>query len=257
MTTRELMNHNRDQIENACRANARTAFLGDAVLCRVINRFNMYVDPLNYDMAPWLMLDGYWEPWVTMAIGRAIQPGWTCLDVGAWCGYYTVLMADLVGPTGKVIAFEPNHRHVVLCERSVRANGQHWVKCYQEAAGNEDTDGRFLRTDGGGSRLSPNGEENVSVVTIDGEEDKIDFIKMDIEGGERDAWDGMQKTIDRNPNIIIVMEWEPARYPDAQFFAGAIAKSFRLRDITTDGLTVDISIDDLLKPVMRNLWLQA
>src|SRR6185369_2301405 len=123
MTTRELLNHTREQIEIWSRARARSAYMGDSILCNILNRHNLYVDPLNYDMSPWLILDGFWELPTTMAIGRAIQPGWTCLDVGAWCGYYSVLMADLVGSTGRVMAYEPNPKHQRLCEHSFKANG--------------------------------------------------------------------------------------------------------------------------------------
>ena len=258
MTLRELLcNHNRSQIEEWTRARARTAYVGDAVLCRILGSHNMYVDPKNYDMAPWLMLDGLWEMWVGMAIGRAIQPGWVCLDVGAWCGYYSVLMAELVGPTGKVWAYEPNQKHYELCQRSLLANGHTWTYCWNVAVGGENKNAKFLLTDGGGSRLHNEGTKTTLVRTIDHEDyQRVDLIKMDIEGGERDAWDGMQSTIERNPNIIIVMEWEPMRYNDAENFAKMIAAKFPLREITTDGLTTNITNDDLLKPVMRNLWLQ-
>lgn len=259
MTMRELLaNHDRGFLEQYSRDRARNAYLGNRTLCRSLGTYNLYVDPLNYDMAPWIMLDGYWESWVTMAIGRAIQPGWTCLDVGAWCGYYAVMMADLVGPGGKVWAYEPNHTHYDLCKRSFLANGFDWAHCWKVAIGAENKEAKFLLTDGGGSRLHEEGTKLALVQMIDHEEyDKVDLIKIDIEGGERDAWDGMQKTIDRNPNIIIVMEWDARRYSDAQQFAGMIAKRFPLRDITTDGVTVDIGVDDLMQPVMRNLWLQV
>ena len=39
---------------------------------------------------------------------QAITPGDTCVDVGAHVGFFTLLMAALVGPTGRVYAFEPN-----------------------------------------------------------------------------------------------------------------------------------------------------
>lgn len=257
MTLRELLNHNRADVENWIRARARTAYVGDAVLCRVLGSLNMYVDPMNYDMSPWLMLDGLWESWVGLAIGRAIQPGWTCIDAGAWCGYYSLLMADLAGPSGKLIAFEPNYKHHNLCQRSLKANGFSWGEVHGFAIGKQDGAGQFLLTDGGGSRLSSEGTETVPVFNIDGwGEPRIDLIKMDIEGGEYDAWQGMQQTIANNPSLILVMEWEPLRYPDARAFADTIAQTFALREITTDGVTANISKDDLLAPVMRNLWLQ-
>lgn len=260
MTLRELLcNHDRSQIENWVRARARTATLSDAVLCRSLGIHNLYVDPSNFDMAPWLMLDGFWEMWITMAIGRATQPGWTCIDAGSWCGYYSVAMADLVGPKGKMIAFEPNQTHHKLCLRSLKSNGHTWATCHNYALSDSCGTQTFFESDGGGSRLSPIGESTAKTVTIDDTNPgKVDLIKMDIEGAELEAWEGMQKTIDANPNIIIVMEVNSERYKNAiEFYTKVEAKFPEFRTITTDGATREIKIHELLKADGEQmLWLQ-
>lgn len=120
----------------------------------------------------------------------------------------------------------------------------------------------FITTDGGGSRLKADGgNTEVETVTLDQmaiAKEKVNLIKMDIEGGEEQAWYGMQCIIDRNPQIIIVMEWEPGRYVDATGFLASIQKRFPvIRDITTDGVTTVIDPGEMLKPVMRNVWLQV
>lgn len=259
MTTRELLNHNRTEIENFIRARAKTAYVGDAVLCRVFGNHNMYVDHFNYDMAPWLMLDGLWEMWVAMAVGRAIQPGWTCIDAGAWCGFYSLMMADLVGPSGKVIAYEPNEKHANLCRRSFKANGFSWAELRQAAVSNEAGTAKFLLTDGGGSRLESEGDVTVSTETIDSLAiGRVDLIKMDIEGGEYKAWKGMQETIKRNPNIIIIMEFNSGRYSDSIKFIDNISKVFNvIRTVTTDGATKVISHAEIISASGEQmLWLQ-
>ena len=53
-------------------------------------------------LGPRLILDGFWEAWVTLAIGRHIQPGFHCVDVGANYGYYSLVMAAAAGATGRV-----------------------------------------------------------------------------------------------------------------------------------------------------------
>jgi len=50
---------------------------------------------------------GVYEPAVVNAIQHIVKPGWVYADVGAHLGYITLLLAKQVGPTGKVIAFEP------------------------------------------------------------------------------------------------------------------------------------------------------
>lgn len=258
MLTRDLMNHNRGDIENWARARAKTAYVGDAVLCRVLNSHNMYVDPKNVDMSPYLMLDGFWEMWITMAIGRAIQPGWTCIDGGAWCGYYTLLMADLVGPKGNVLSFEPNSTHYELMLKSAMANGYTNVRGYPLAISNADGEQSLWTSEyGGGSHLSGHGTQAVETRCLDNINVPVNFIKLDIEGGEEKAWFGMLNLLARNPQCIVVMEWEPARYKDVEGFITSICRFAQPREITTDGLTAPISRDDLKKDVMRMVWLQA
>ncbi len=56
---------------------------------------------------------GYWDKELTEWMIRNIQPGWVCLDIGANIFYFTEVMARRVGPSGRVLAFEPIER---LCK---------------------------------------------------------------------------------------------------------------------------------------------
>jgi hypothetical protein len=77
-------------------------------LCRLLGDFLAFVDTRDLMLGPRLVLDGFWEAWVTLAIARHLQPGSWCVDVGANYGYYTLLMAGACGPEGRVAACEPN-----------------------------------------------------------------------------------------------------------------------------------------------------
>ena len=52
-----------------------------------------------------------------------LRPGMVVLDVGANIGYYSLLAAARVGPTGQVIAFEPGAANTALIQKSAQANG--------------------------------------------------------------------------------------------------------------------------------------
>src|SRR5688572_23436882 len=94
----------------SCQA-SQTAYMGDnTAIVRVLGKYIMWVDTTDIGITPHLSLNGYWESWITLAMARVLQPGWTCIDVGANHGYYTLIMADAVGPSGKVISIEPNPR---------------------------------------------------------------------------------------------------------------------------------------------------
>ena len=82
-----------------------------------------------------LCLGGHWESWITLAIARLVRPGWRCLDVGANHGYYTLIMADGVGPTGNVLAVEPNRKPARLLPLTLSVNGfSDWVEVVERAA---------------------------------------------------------------------------------------------------------------------------
>ncbi|ORB11010.1 hypothetical protein BST37_21370 [Mycobacterium noviomagense] len=61
---------------------------------------------------------GVWEPALSQFIVRHVQPGDVCVDAGANCGYFSLLLAQQVGPSGKVIAIEAVPDNV----RRLRAN---------------------------------------------------------------------------------------------------------------------------------------
>ena len=108
----------------AARAQAKSMYLGDhTAMCKVLGKHLMYVDTRDFALAPHLMWDGFWELWITTAIARSLGPGMVAVDVGANLGYYTLLMADAVGPTGQVFAFEPNERIARLLRWSCSVNG--------------------------------------------------------------------------------------------------------------------------------------
>ncbi|MGB0561493.1 MAG: FkbM family methyltransferase [Spirulinaceae cyanobacterium] len=63
------------------------------------------------------------EPFTSVIAARLVQPGQTCIDLGANIGSYTFLLARQVGQTGQVYAFEPQPNLYTILQRSVAANG--------------------------------------------------------------------------------------------------------------------------------------
>ena len=58
--------------------------------------------------------DGYWEPFETSILISSLREGYSFLDVGANIGYFTILAASLVGPSGFVYAFFPQPNKIRL-----------------------------------------------------------------------------------------------------------------------------------------------
>ena len=137
-----------------------------------------------------------------------VRPGDVVLDVGANVGAHTVALARLVGPSGAVIAFEPQRlAYYCLCA-NVALNNLHQVVCFQVAAG--EAERTLLVPD-----LDPDREQNFGGLELGGPAagragrpvpvQRIDglalsacrLIKIDVEGMEREVLAGAAETIRR------------------------------------------------------------
>jgi FkbM family methyltransferase len=204
-----------------------------------------------------LIADGYWELWTTRVMAQIVQPGMVCIDAGANIGYYTVLMADLVGPEGKVVAAEPMPETRAYLQRNVDINGFYVNTTVTNAA--------FGAAPGEVNLYMPPGEpKNALICDVcpdptwlkitaplmridDLGLSKVDFIKIDVEGAEIDVWRGMQATVDLNPQLQIMMEVNCLRYPTAAAdFISSIAAKYPLRYIDFTGQHLPTTAEKVL-----------
>lgn len=146
------------------------------------------------------VLLGSYEREQTRLFQQCIAPGSVLLDVGACVGYYTLLGAKLVGPNGKVFAFEPSQRNSAFLRRHVEQNGSRNVSVFTCALGNENTTVSFgAGTGTGTARVTAYGDARVSQRRLDDiarEESMLPtHIKIDVEGHELDVLLGGEMTI--------------------------------------------------------------
>lgn len=188
----------------------------------------LYVDCHDVALAPWLLLDGLWEATVTNWFHRVVRPGHHVVDVGANIGYFSVLGAKLAGPTGRVLGFEPNPRLRPLAARNLAANALHGHAEVREAAAwSESAELTFHVREhyAGNSSVTPMHENTldqladterpvaVRGVALDDELDgfgRVDLLKIDVEGAEVRALRGLRRTLDANPDALLLCEWAPA-----------------------------------------------
>lgn len=83
----------------------------------------LLVDPSDRVIGRALRRDGVWELAETRFLLATLLPGQTFVDVGAHLGYFSVLAARRVGPTGSVIAVEPEPRNLRLLRQNLARNG--------------------------------------------------------------------------------------------------------------------------------------
>ncbi|MGD0623097.1 MAG: FkbM family methyltransferase [Thermodesulfobacteriota bacterium] len=149
-----------------------------------------------------------YEPLAFRIMGEILKPGSFALDIGANIGLYTLAMAKLVGPHGKVVSFEPASESFQALLDHVRRNSlgkiveAHMLVVGNKAGNCQFIDDGVLGTNRVGDSLSQRiGAKIVKrrVVTLDqifcGDGSLPDFIKIDVEGYEMDVLEGAQKIL--------------------------------------------------------------
>ncbi|GAB4385006.1 MAG: hypothetical protein Kow00121_49350 [Elainellaceae cyanobacterium] len=257
-----------EELRSACRNACQTAYLGEnLILCRILTNYLVYGDTRDIGIVPHLCLNGFWEPWVTLAVLRSLKPGWRCLDVGANHGYYSVVMSSVVGSSGRVVALEPNARLASMVSKTLEVNGFD-DRATSIAKAVSDKDGEILKLvipvgHTGHAALretaSPTDEvmevETISIDSLTADWDRVDCIKIDVEGAEEAVWRGMKETVRRNPDIKLVLEFGPSRYPNPRaFLEEIVAEGFILRYIDYDTYPKEISIDRCIADRPDSHW---
>lgn len=148
-------------------------------------------------------------------IGQMLKPGDVVVEVGANVGAITLPMARMVGPTGQVIAFEPQRPLFQCLAGTIALNSLLNVDCREAACGPVDGVSWLPRIDytapdnnlGAAHLISPDAGDGVqvNVVAIDSLRlPRLDFLKLDCEGYEKSVLDGATETIERCRPILFV-----------------------------------------------------
>jgi FkbM family methyltransferase len=244
--------------QDLVRARSRAVPLdATTLLCRVLGRYKMLVDGRDRGLAPHLLLDGYWEMACTRFVLGQLKPGQAAWDVGANIGYYTVLMADIVGPAGRVVALEPNPRLAELAERSLELNGFAARAVLHRAAASDRAATLRFRGDAAdpknGHVVAPDAPQDPALaeyavpgLPLDELGERADFLKMDVEGAEEAAWGGMQRLLDRSPGITLLMEFNRLRCADPAALLRDIAARFPLAELRIGGAVAPVEAAALL-----------
>lgn len=192
---------------------------------------------------------------VAAFLRERIKPGALCLDVGANVGVYVLQFTHWSGPTGQVVAFEPNPSARAILHRHIQMNGlEERVKVVPAAVG--ETRGEDILYAAGADGMSRFGEPNrafaghaseitVPVVTLDeycrSERLKPDWLLIDIEGFEIVALSGAQELVRECRGALgIIVEMHPNVWGSANTTrsrAEALLADMELRAIPLTGQT--------------------
>lgn len=216
---------------------------------------------------------GGYEQSIADLFATILRPGMAVLDVGAHIGYFSLVAARHVGLTGRVWSFEPDPANRASLERNVATNRMaDRISVVPVAVASAVGESSLYRvaSDTGSSTLYPGkeaGGERIAVTTtsLDVWADSagwpsIDLVKMDAEGAEGVVLAGMIELTKRNPDLVVVLEFqadalEAADEDPIGFLRGLLAMTSGHVELLDDrGGRFLGRHDDLERLVRRSRW---
>lgn len=182
----------------------------------------LYLDPFT-TLGQEVLLHGAYEPETVEIFRRKLGPGKIFLDVGANEGFYSALAGRLVGPSGMVLAVEPQRQCRDLIEINLRINEVSWARVYSNAMGGEDGQvGRlfnYTSVNTGLSRIVSRYHSTVGVeeflfvspetILRDANLDRVDLVKVDVEGFEYEVVQSLVPHIRAGQVTALLLEYHP------------------------------------------------
>ena len=145
---------------------------------------------------------------------KILAPGKTFIDVGASFGIYSLVASQLVGRTGRVLSFEPTSASFRVLEQNIALNRLLNVSAFHLALcdttgttwlyhGREPGSNSLGRGSAHGQKGEAVSAERLDNVLVQRTVDKVDVIKMDVEGAEELVLRGAQQALSTFKPIII------------------------------------------------------
>jgi FkbM family methyltransferase len=185
--------------------------------------------------APWgaqayAVLTGTHEIQVQEALRRTVGRGGVVWDVGANIGAFSLLAARTVGPTGRVVAIEPEANCAAAIGDNAGRNAIGWIDVHQVAATAQTGEAELIVVrDSLWTRLASVGEHHLEVERRTVPAYALDdlpapapaLVKIDVEGGELDVLTGMRRLLaEVRPVIVCEMHDTNAAFCAAMAAAG-------------------------------------
>ena len=171
---------------------------------------------------------GTYEELESKIMEEKIEMGNIVVDVGANIGLHTLNMARIVGSTGQVFAFEPDPSNFEILKKNVKINNYKNIILEQKAVGDKHGRTTLYQSDHPGKhRIFPQTEQAKSQVQVELTNldnyfdsdmiDKINFIKIDVEGLEFSVLKGMKNILKNSKKIKILFEFMPENTMEVGF----------------------------------------
>jgi FkbM family methyltransferase len=202
-------------------------------------------------------LTGGYEPQETALLRRILRPAMTFVDVGANWGYFTLAGGFLVGRSGRVVSVEADPAACGALRANCSRNHLDWVSIVGAAASDRSGTVRFQSYESHASESGNYGVattttvvEGAGVVDVEGRTldelldearvDRVDLLKMDIEGGEGRALAGLHRRLSAGIIDQLILEVHPRHLADQGSSAEQVVR--QLRDYGYRAWSIDHSV---------------
>jgi len=185
-----------------------------------LNNLKLNLLPRN-EMLRALYVSGLYEPNSLLLLADALTPSSVFVDVGANIGLYTLFAASLIGNGGKVMAIEASSREFKRLTDNITLNGLKNIRARHVALYDRPGTVEISIADeqhGGHNTLAQafvyDSVAKIMTETVVAETldrlveserlDRVDLIKLDIEGGELKALKGARETLKRFQPVLLI-----------------------------------------------------
>jgi len=193
---------------------------------------------------------------------KNIKEGDVVLDLGANIGYFTCLFAQLVGKSGKVFAFEPEPNNFKILKKNVKINEYQNIVLEQKAVSNIKSKIKMYLSNSPKDHRIYNTHDNresieIECITLDEYfkdfNQKIDFVKSNIQGADYAAFQGMKLIFEKSKsNIVMAIEFNPAMIKEfggnaEEFLDKLLVDGFKLHDLRWHEKIIPITKDKMME----------
>jgi FkbM family methyltransferase len=174
----------------------------------------IYLEFINHGVTPFDLALGVYEHRITKLLFDLIKEGMTIVDIGAFEGDHSMMFAHWMHDKGKILAFEPEPNNCRWFRRNMEVNNYKCIDLYECALSDREGTATFHPGTGVGSLVLRSWWKTGLPITVKTQTldnilnqahiDKVDLIKIDVEGGDLLVLKGAQRTLKNNRAHLIM-----------------------------------------------------
>lgn len=210
--------------------------LNNQFIIKKIENFEMILDTKTPGISKTLATRRKREEDMTYLIKKELKPGMTAFDCGANIGYYALLEANCVGPSGKVITIEPDSRNYELLQKNLKLSPLRNIFSTENVALSNFSGVANLEITKysnlnkiNSKKTKSNSTKEVKCLSfkdlLNENVKSIDFVRMDIEGHEVEVFESIYDCLnDLKSGFTIFLEVHPNEYNENHSFKKILSK---------------------------------